>query len=614
MSGGRLSIREAAPEGLRLIGRQPLALLAWALVYFLLALVPAAEMVRLRADGHALTIIDAASLLSDALPWAALPASAILCAAIYRAVLRPDDRGMAYLRLGGDEARQLLLLLIRIVLYVLLGVAGLFLAAFLFGIGRAMPAAVGWVLELGGPLLALGLVLFILLRLSMAEPMSFAEQRLRYFESWALTRRRVGSLFVLALVLVVMIVVATFVAWITLFGLVEVIAGMLRWNGDQAATVFTHPISPAATPYLVGLGLAYSVVSVTIQAIALAPWARAYQALAGRPRAAPDAVLQPPRLASAFGSMPASARLGPAWATPLILILAMGTAMGLLTIGMVMTLGLGRLFGAALTTESMQGWLPDLVLSVTFDLLTVALLVLWGRQVERRPLASMGFGGRPQVIDAAWFIGGAIWAFVLALGLGLAAQIAAQAIMDPAGSAAAITLPPEAMAQAPWVLLVIVLLAFSEEVMFRGWLLSAAAPRIGLPAAISLSSLLFAAFHVLPWELGDPARLISFLSYAAIGGGFAVVAVGRGQIWSSTALHAGYNSFLAFATMATQHATPRKLWGAVSDQQRGSSTADQAWMTLGLNLAIAAVLIGLLLQARRRREPGPGPVAVTAAG
>jgi hypothetical protein len=109
---------------------------------------------------------------------------------------------------------------------------------------------------------------------------------------------------------------------------------------------------------------------------------------------------------------------------------------------------------------------------------------------------------------------------------------------------------------------------------------------------------------VLPWELLDPARLISFLGYAAIGAGFAAVALGRGQLWSSTALHAGYNSFLAFATMAAQHATPQKLWGAVSEQRRGATDADEAIMMLGLNLAIAAVLIGVLLLARRRRVAG----------
>jgi hypothetical protein len=81
------------------------------------------------------------------------------------------------------------------------------------------------------------------------------------------------------------------------------------------------------------------------------------------------------------------------------------------------------------------------------------------------------------------------------------------------------------------------------------------------------------------------------------------VAIGRGQIWSSTALHAGYNSFLAFATMAAEHSTPQKLWGAVSEARRGSTETDEAIMTLGLNLAIAAMLIGLLMLARRRRRP-----------
>jgi membrane protease YdiL (CAAX protease family) len=608
----RLSIGEAALEGVRLIGRQPLAILVWSLAFFLFGVLPASAVAWAMAGGRALSMIDSGSLLADYLPWAVLPVSAVLYAAIYRAVMRPHEAGYTFLRLGGEEARQFLLLMIRILLVVVLAIAGLFFAAFFWGVGRAMPPAIGWLLQLAGLLLAFGLGVFVWLRLSMAAPMSFAEGRFRLFESWRFTKGRIGALFGLMLAVVVMTVLAEILAVVALFGLVEVAAGMLRWRGEQAAAAFTHPIAPGAIPYLMGLGLAYSLVCVSVQAIAVAPWARAYQTLAGTAATAATKAPQPPRQAAAFPGLPASARLGPAWTAPLVLILAMAAAMGLLTVGLVLSLGLARLGGGRITTASMQGWLPDLILSVTFDLLTVALLVAWGRRVERRPLASLGFGGGFRLGDIAWFLGGAFWAFALALGLGLAAQAIAAAVVDPGGAASALTLPPEALAQAPLVLLVIVLLAFSEEVMFRGWLLSAVAPRTGMPAAIAISSLLFAAFHVLPWELADPARLVSFLSYTAIGAGFAVVAVGRGQIWSSTALHAGYNSFLAFATMATQHATPRKLWGAVSEQQRGSATADQAFMTLGLNIAITALLIGLLLYARRRWNSRAAPAAAVA--
>ena len=434
--------------------------------------------------------------------------------------------------------------------------------------------------------------------------MTLGQGRLRLFESWGFTRGRVGELLGLMLLTLLMTLLADLVAVVTLFGLVEVAAGMLRWRGDQVTAVFARPLDAAATPYLIALGLAYSIVCVLVQCVALAPWARAYQALAGGDRQTAPAPSRRAEQKAVFGPLPLGARVGPAWTAPIILVLAMALAMGLLTLGLLILLALARQGGLGFTAKIMDGWLAELAMSVVFDLLAVALLIIWARTVERRTLASMGLGGGFQLGDLTWFAGGAIWAFVLALGLGLAAQVVAAAIVTPQASLGGLTLPPESMTQAPAVLVVIVLLAFSEEVMFRGWLMSAIAPRAGVPAAISISSLLFAAFHVLPWELGDPARLISFLSYAAIGAGFAAVALGRGQVWSSTALHAGYNSFLAFATMASQHSTPQKLWGAVSLEKRGSSDADQAWMTLGLNLAIGAVLIGLLVYARRRKLAG----------
>ena len=45
----RLSIGGAALEGVRLIGRHPLAVLAWALAFFVLAVLPAAGLVWLEA-------------------------------------------------------------------------------------------------------------------------------------------------------------------------------------------------------------------------------------------------------------------------------------------------------------------------------------------------------------------------------------------------------------------------------------------------------------------------------------------------------------------------------------------------------------------------------------
>ena len=595
---GKLSVGQASLEGVRLIGRRPGSVLGWTLAYFLLALLPSAGIARLEmgAGASQASFLDAARLLLGALPWVSLAAWAIIYAAIYRSVLRPEQGRAPFMGLGPPELRQLLLVLIGNVLLFLLAQVGKFALGVILGVGAALPQPLGWAFWLLGSVAILlgGMALWA--RLAMASPMALSQDRFRFFSSWRFTRGRTRALTgLLALAILMALATLVFVG-VTLFGLLEVVAGMLRWRADQLASALSRPLQPADSPWVIGLGLAWSLVAVTVQTVAVAPWARAYQVLAGTPATRPSPL---PARAVAFGPLPAGARLGPAWTAPVILVLAMSLGMGLLTFGLLIVV---RSF--SVTTQALGGWLGDLGMSVGFDLLVVVLLLAWVVRVERRTLASAGFGGRVSFGDIGWFVGGAIWAFLLALGLGAAIQMVAVAAASPQSTVDAISLPAQALAQAPAVLAVIVLLAFSEEVMFRGWLLSATAPRTGMPAAIAISSFLFAAFHVLPWELLDPARLISFLSYAAIGAGFAAVALGRRQIWSSTALHAGYNSFLAFATMAAQHATPQKLWGSVSEQRRGSTDADEAMMMLGLNLAIAAVLIGVLLMAKRRRAAG----------
>ena len=608
---GKLAIGGSALEGVRLIGRRPATLLAWALAYFLLALLPTAAWAWWQAQNGAPhdTLIETAALFTRSLRWVTLPASAVLYAAIYRAVLAPDRARPPFLALSAAELRQFLLLLARTVLLIVvaLGCVIAFIAAIL--VTAFLPAPYGVIVRIVALLGILALAVVIWLRLSMAGPMTFGEDRFRLFESWAFTKGRAGVLLGLMLLVLLTAILAELVAMVTFFGLLEIVVGMLRLRADQLSAGFSHPLSPDSAPWLVGLGLLYSVMVVAIQCVAVAPWARAWQQMASAPVPAAEPAMIP--RAVAFARPPVGARFGPAWSGPVVLVLVMGLGMGLLSLGLLLTILLARQGGLTMTAQALSGWLGELGLSVGFDLLTVALLLLWTRKVEKRTLASAGFGGGVNLGDLGWFLGGALWSFVLALGLGLAMQTVAVAATDPQ-AAQGLLFPPEAVSQAPAVLLVIVLLAFSEEVMFRGWLLSSLAPRVGLGPAIAISSVLFAAFHVLPWELGDPARLISFVSYAAIGAGFAAVALGRGQIWSSTLLHAGYNSFLAFASMAAQHATPQKLWGAVSEARRGSSDADQALAMLGLNLAIAAVLIGLLVLARRRVAPAAVGIPVTA--
>jgi hypothetical protein len=177
----QFSATDAAVEGFALAGRKPLAIVVWALASLAVNLAVGVAMVAFAGEAKAV----AAALLVVMLFW-----SAVQTCAVYRAVLRPAEPGVGYLRLGRDEGRMFGLSL----LYVALG-AGAYLALV---IGLAMvivlvraaadaaPLAVA--LGVGGTLALLLAIGWVLVRLSLAGPMTFAEGRIRLWSSWRLTR------------------------------------------------------------------------------------------------------------------------------------------------------------------------------------------------------------------------------------------------------------------------------------------------------------------------------------------------------------------------------------------------------------------------------------------
>ncbi len=607
MAGFRIG--DAAFAGFRLIGSRPLVILAWGAVYGLVALVPVALILGLGWGGHLPAEDVAIRQARGWIAWTSIPANAVVYAAIFRATMTPQKRSLGYLRLGWAEARQGFLLVVRTLLLAVLAIVCAFATGFVLAlIGVTMGANAPWAQVLAACAI-IGAGGLVWLRLVMAAPMTFAEGRLRLFESWSFTRGRTWRLLGLAAVAAVATALAYAAALLTLIGLIALVATLARWRIEQAGAFFSQPMQvwmAAAWPYLLALIVAYGTVAVVVQTIFVAPWARAYRAMTAEPADAAPAPAPARALVAAFAPMPARARLGPAWIAPVFLILVMSFASSAEIVGV----GIAALVQRALGAAAQVGWVTDVGLNVGYDLMVVVLLMMWAKAVERRPLASMGFRRPFGPWLLAWIGLGAGWALVLALALSASPPPAA-------GEATTQLAAPslKVLLQFPAVFAVVILLAFSEEVMFRGWLLSALTARAGAPIAIAVSGLLFAALHVTPWELGKLPRIISFLSYAAIGVGFSVVALRQGQIWTTTALHSGYNGFLALIAMALNSETPHKLWKGVSDQTRGETDLGQAWIALGVNGAIALVLLGWWLYARRRPavtapvELAPAPAA-----
>jgi len=198
---------DAALEGFRLTRERPRVLLAWSLFQFVLSLTTAAMLIGLggqhllaleSAGGDFDTVMTEFKQLSPIyaiiMPLGLVTMS-VMGAAVYRAVLEPEDSRNAYLRIGADEMRLVALKIIYV--FVLAAIA--FVVVFVAAIVAALLATVGGPLgKLAGlvvGLAALGGLVFISVRLSLAPVITFAEHRISVFDSWRLTRGAFWKLF-----------------------------------------------------------------------------------------------------------------------------------------------------------------------------------------------------------------------------------------------------------------------------------------------------------------------------------------------------------------------------------------------------------------------------------
>jgi hypothetical protein len=294
MSG--FSPAEAALEGFRLTRENPRAFGAWVGASYFVSVVVAICTVFLPADvRHGLETISAketptAAQLLDALILVApililgLTIQCVMAAAVYRLIFRHEDTRFGYLRLGADELRLIGLTIIyfglamALMLGLTIGAAIITSLAAMAGTGAA--ALVGMAVSL----FSAGILVFVLVRLSLAPVATFAERRLAIFESWTLTRgqfwRLLGAygmaLACIAAIGFLLIVVFTAVAGVAVMS-----------TGGQLADVaaaFTADETSLRSYLRVGV-IAYmlvsSIFSALYNAVIAAPAAIAYQHLHG---------------------------------------------------------------------------------------------------------------------------------------------------------------------------------------------------------------------------------------------------------------------------------------------------------------------------------------------
>lgn len=286
------SATDAAFEGFRLARRHPLLMIFWGIAFVVgLALALSVLFAALaRSMIHALLTGDRAVEALDP-PFSAvgmaigfpiffaamLLISAMTITAVYRAILRPKDRGFGYLRIGGDEGRQILLMLLILLvdLAALIGGGVLVTTAVAF-----TPAAWKGLAGVVVVVVCLLLAIWVATRLSLASAMTFAERRVTLFDSWTLTRGRFWPLLGMWLLAFVLSIVVSLVATaLSYLPAVFAPGGLKALSMHAWPDATSMPASGAVIAVLVAQGL-IQVVGMAVQlAVATAPGAAAYAQL-----------------------------------------------------------------------------------------------------------------------------------------------------------------------------------------------------------------------------------------------------------------------------------------------------------------------------------------------
>lgn len=166
--------------------------------------------------------------------------------------------------------------------------------------------------------------------------------------------------------------------------------------------------------------------------------------------------------------------------------------------------------------------------------LTGLIVLGWTMWVERRALATIGLtrpGGATRLIAGLAIGAGMILAVVMGAW--------AAGALDARGYAPAFA-APASLAAIAILLLCFVVQSGVEELLFRGWLLSAAARRLGPLPGVALTTMLFTLLH---FSRGQPP--LSTLTIVLFSVFACVWALRARSIWGVMGWHAGWNWLLA---------------------------------------------------------------------
>jgi hypothetical protein len=293
-----LSVARALGAGVGVVRRNPAAVGLWLVAYFLVAApglsiwwLAGPEYIELmrgllgnagRIDPNVTAAFAAKSgSISNISLLLDLVFYAVIGAAMFRAVIRPDERGFGFVRFGLAEvsigAVLVICWLATIALVIVLTLISV-VPAVLIGIGSVSSHVAFSVIA---AILGLILAAWLFVRLALAMPMIVDDGRFHLFEGWRLSGPVQGRLSLLALTIFAIFMAVGLVTAMLYAGVLAAMVGAsgLGWGGyfAQPSTTLAHDVVPIIT------GLAVLSVSITVplHAICAAAWADAYLQIRG---------------------------------------------------------------------------------------------------------------------------------------------------------------------------------------------------------------------------------------------------------------------------------------------------------------------------------------------
>ena len=209
---------------------------------------------------------------------------AVIIAAVFRAILKPEKSAFAYLRIGMAELFIVVLMFgeaIVIVFMAIIVAAPFVLTVVWLALAHYVAGAVAT--GILGVAILIVLICWFALRLSLLGPMIIVKDDFPLAQAWALTRGRVGGLLLIAIVAALLVMALEVVVGgvCGVFG-VAILGGLL--HGPQGFPISSPADIPrlltASWPWLAVVGLIWSLFIGAAAAMFCAPWAAAYRALA----------------------------------------------------------------------------------------------------------------------------------------------------------------------------------------------------------------------------------------------------------------------------------------------------------------------------------------------